>query len=87
MSIHDMKRLNNLANKFEELENRRIIMREFGDFESALTGTNEKGEETLLHIAPDSLIVETYQSNGWIRKNYYDAEGYANGEAYEGKWR
>ena len=80
MEEYNMERLNELAVNFDELENRRIIMKEYGGMESALTGTNENGETTVLHISHDSLIVETFQKNGWIRKNYYDAEGYADGE-------
>lgn len=87
MIEYNMKRLNELATNFNELENRRTIMKEYGGIESALTGVNENGETTLLHIAHDSLIVETFQHNGWIRKNYYDAEGYADGESYNGKWK
>lgn len=87
MKEYNMERLNKLAGNFDDLENRRIIMKEYGSIESALTGVNENGETTTLHIAHDSLIVETYQNNGFIRKNYYDADGYADGESYEVKWK
>jgi len=80
-------RLNQLAADFTDINVRRILMQEFGKSTTPFTGINEDGENITLHIAEESIIVETYQNNGWVRKNYYDADGYADGETYEGRWK
>lgn len=45
-------------------------------FDMPLSGLNEDGEETLTYITDEYVMVETFQSNGWIRKNYYYTDGY-----------
>jgi len=79
-------RLNQLAANFTDINVRRTLMQEFGKSTTPFSGVNEDGESVILHIAEDSIIVETYQSNGWVRKNYYDAEGFAAGETFDGRW-
>ena len=59
------------------------LMKSYGKSESAFIGTNENGETVSISIYPDKIILETYQNNGWSRKNYYDENGYPNGETYE----
>lgn len=61
------------------------LMRKYGHC-APFIGTNAEGEKVILSIAPDSIVLETYQSNGWIRKNYYDGNGFPDGEMYDGKW-
>lgn len=61
------------------------LMRKYGNC-APFVGHNVEGEKVILPIAPDSIILETYQKNGWIRKNYYDSCGFLNGEMYDGKW-
>lgn len=79
-------RLNELAKDFTQLEVRRQMMQEFGDSKAAFSGVNEDGEDVLVSIANDSIVVSTNQKNGWIRKNTYDADGYDEGETFEGRW-
>ena len=83
----ESKRLNNLANGFNNIENRKALMREFGHSETAFCGMNVDGEAILISIKPDSIVVKTNQSNGWVRVNYYDELGNQEGEAYEGRHR
>lgn len=45
-------------------------------FDMPLSGVNEEGESTLTCITDEYVVVETFQSNGWIRKNYYYTDGY-----------
>ena len=79
-------RLNALAKDFTQVEVRRQMMQEFGDSKAAFSGVNEDGEDVLVSIANDSIVVSTNQKNGWIRKNTYGADGYAEGETFEGRW-
>lgn len=34
-----------------------------------------------------SLELRTNQENGWVRINYYSAEGEYEGESYDGRWK
>lgn len=35
----------------------------------------------------DGLELRTHQENGWVRINYYGADGHYEGESYDGKWK
>ena len=83
----DIERLNELTKSFEETSTKIILMNEFGNIDQALSGVNENGEDILLSINPDSIVVSTNQSNGWIRLDYYDKYGEYDEEIYEGKWK
>lgn len=72
-----------LTKNFDDIENRRTLMREFGDYPEMLFGKNQNGEDTSISINPDNIVIVTYQNNGYIRKNFYDAGGYMTGELYE----
>ena len=86
MDRNKQKRLNELAAHFDRSEVRRTLMKEFGESQTAYSGVNEDGEDVLLSIYSDHVIVFTNQHNGWVRVNYYDADGYAEGETYKGRW-
>ena len=81
-----MKISNELAKNFADIESRRKIIEEYADSEQPFFGINEDEEQVELHVAESGIILKTYQSNGWLRVNYYDAEGYPEGETFEGKW-
>lgn len=59
------------------------LMKEHGNSATMLLGTNSEGENVSISIFPDRIVLVTYQSNGWIRKNYFDENGYPNGETFE----
>ena len=61
----------------------RQLMKEHGDSKFPFFGTNSEGETIKISIAPDSIVLETYQNNGWIRKNYFDELGYPAGETFD----
>ena len=82
----DMDRLAALAADFGNPASRRQMMQEFGDYPNALSGANEDGEQTLISICPSSLIVKTFQENGWVRVNEYGADGQMAGETFDGRW-
>ena len=86
MDRNKQMRLNELAKGFDRCEVRRTLMREFGESETAYTGVNADGEDVLLSIFSDHITVSTNQHNGWVRVNYYDADGYAEGETFKGRW-
>lgn len=77
---------NELSARFGEIEVRKQIMAEYGDSDSAFLGHNDAGELIEMSVRPDEIIVKTYQENGWLRVNYYDSDGWPNGELFDGKW-
>ena len=70
-----------------DLVGMRKLMDTYGDLDYALFGTNEDGEDVQISINHDSIVVETYQDNGWIRKNYYSYEDGPEGETFDGRWK
>lgn len=66
---------------------RQVLMERYGDSNAAYSGENEDGEHVLVSISHESIVVNTYQSNGWVRVNYYDADGHPDGETFDGRWR
>ena len=61
-------------------------MAEYGNSKTSFSGKNENGETVFVHVASDNIIIDTYQSNGWVRRNFYNANGIPEGETFEGKW-
>ena len=86
MDMNTRMRLNELAKDFDRCEVRRTLMREFGESETAYSGVNADDEDVLLSIFSDHITVSTNQHNGWVRVKYYDADGYAEGETFKGRW-
>lgn len=54
---------------------------------SGCTGENSDGETVYLSVSKTGMVLKTEQENGWVRVNYYDADGYSTGESFDGKWR
>ncbi len=61
------------------------LMQKYGDSDTMKLGVNEIGEDVSISIYKDKIIVVTYQSNGWVRKNIYYPTGERE-ELYDGKW-
>lgn len=78
---------NELSSRFGEIEVRRQIMAKYGDSDSIFFGENADRENVEMSVCKDNIAVRTYQNNGWVRINYYDADGYHEGETYEGRWK
>jgi len=51
------------------------------------TGIDVDGETVHLSITHNGMTLRTQQENGWVRVNYYDADGCATGESFDGKWK
>lgn len=83
-----MKKISNeLSSQFATVEGRLKLMELYGDSEAMYSGENEDGESVVLSIAHDSIILKTFQKNGWTKVNYYDECGFPEGETFEGRWR
>lgn len=78
---------NELSQNFGDIKARRKMMELYGDSQTAYGGVNEDGEDVLVSIARDSIVVSTFQKNGWVRKNFYDENGFDAGETFDGRWK
>lgn len=76
-----------LLSRFNTVEGRKELIELYKNLPSDLfSGTNEDGEEILLSVSESGITLETKQKNGWCRVNYYDSDGEAEGETFDGKW-
>lgn len=78
---------NELAAQFDTVEGRKKLIELYADSETMFSGVNADGENVTLSIAASGMVLKTMQENGWVRVNYYDAEGVADGESFDGKWK
>lgn len=50
-------------------------------------GKNEENEDVMVFLEKGlEMTIKTFQNNGWLRVNYYTADGYSDGETFEGRW-
>lgn len=77
------KRLAELATDFGNPESRKQMCREFGESRSMLFGNNANGEDITISIAPDGIVVRTFQHNNRTRVNTFDADGNTISETFE----
>lgn len=52
-----------------------------------LSSVNQNGEEQTISFSETGVTVVTYQNNGWVREDYYDVNGYGEGESFSGRWK
>lgn len=85
---HKPKRIpNELSNRIGELKGRQKMIRKYGNMNTTFGGVNAEGEDVLISFDTESGIkLSTFQKNGWLRVNYFDKDGVAEGETFEGKW-
>lgn len=68
------------------LDECRKLMEKFGDeTDTFFVGNNNYGEITHTSITKESIVMETYQTNGWIRENWLHYDG-TREELFNGKW-
>lgn len=72
---------------FDTVEGRKEIIQQYADSDTMFTGENSDGETVYLSVSKTGMVLKTEQENGWVRVNYYDADGYSTGESFDGKWR
>lgn len=78
---------NELSSRFSDIETRRQIIQQYGDNPNMFVGENADGEKVVLSISrKNGIVLNTYQDNGWLRVDYYDVEGYFEGETFDGRW-
>ena len=78
---------NVLSSKFDTVDARKKIIAMFADSVNLFSGTNEDREMVTLTVSKCGLILTTYQTNGWVRINYYDEKGQVEGENFDGRWK
>ena len=72
-----------LCEKMDTVKGRCELMKQYPGL---WTGCNSDEESVLVAISSSGMKVTTNQVNGWVRVNYYDAEGLPSGETFDGKW-
>ncbi len=78
---------NDVSSRFNTVAGRKEIVRRYADSKGMFCGINENGETVYLSVSDRGLVLKTEQENGWIRVNFYDSDGNATGESFDGKWR
>lgn len=79
---------NELSSRFSDAEVRRQIIQEYGDSPNMFFGENADGEKVIMSVSREKgIVLATYQKNGWLRINYYDADGFAQDETFDGRWK
>lgn len=68
-----------------DLTGSRKLMDEFGDSTVPFFGHNDEGETTMTSITHESIVMQTYQDNGWIRENWLHYDG-TREETFKGRW-
>ena len=62
------------------------LMDAYDDSKTMYPGVNENGEIIHISIFHEFIVVMTFQSNGWTRKNVYHRDG-TREELFEGRWK
>lgn len=58
-----------------DLKGMRRLMDKYGESNTMFPGKNEIGERVHISIFHDKIVVSTFQTNDWIRKNTYYRDG------------
>lgn len=76
-----------LSARFGTAEGRCEMIRLYGDTPNLYAGTNADGESVYMEISRSrGITLTTNQHNGHVRVNYYDTNGHASGETFQGRW-
>ena len=78
---------NDISANFGTAKGRCTLMEKYGDSKFPFYGSNEIGESVLVSISRYGITTHTFQENGWVRVNFYDADGQMEGESFEGRWK
>ena len=49
-------------------------------------GENQNGEAITISVYDDGMTITTNQKNHHVRENYYNSEGFSEGESFNGRW-
>lgn len=69
-----------------DLKGSRKLMDEQVYGTTSLIGNNDHGEKTYASISKESIIIETYQENGWVRQNWLHYDG-SREEIFDRRWK
>lgn len=72
--------------KWNDIDNLREIMDEYGDIDYMVFGENQDGEDQTISIGQENIIVNTFQTNGCVRRNVFWYDGTVE-EMYPKKWK
>lgn len=72
---------------FSDYAQRNEVMQKYSGYTYPFSGENSEGEKVLISVTTESIVVTTFQHNGWLRKNTYYANSYSTEEAFDGKWK
>lgn len=68
-----------------DLNGMRKIMEEHGGSKTPFFGENAEGEKIMISVFNDHIVTDTYQKNGWIRRNNYHEDGTSE-ELFPERW-
>lgn len=74
-TLKPYKHTENIVFDLRDLETSREQMRKYGDTIFPFFGKNENGEDVLISVFDDKIVMETYQENGYIRTNILHEDG------------
>lgn len=78
---------NELSSRFSDVAVRRQVVQQYGDSSNMVVGENVDGEKVILYASKkNGIVLNTYQDNGWLRVDYYDADGFFEAETFDGRW-
>lgn len=77
----------NIKVDFSNSKSVKVAINKYKDLDYAVFGSNTDGDDIEISFSEEGAVVKTYQSNGWLRVNYYDVNGYMADETFEGRWR
>ena len=76
-----------LSARFDTVAGRRELILRYGDSPNLFVVVNADGESVWMGIShTHGITLTTHQHNGHVRVNYYDTDGHAAGETFQGRW-
>lgn len=69
----------------ETEEDRKAFMNKVGT--GLYSGKNEDGQQLAIVVNEGGMEISTYQKNHWVRVNYFNEDGFADGESFNGRWK
>lgn len=62
------------------------LMEQYGGKGYVAEGLTQDGEHMLIGIYDDHIVTDTFQTNKWVRTNYYWKDGTTE-ETFSGRWQ
>lgn len=84
--VSDMSNTYQMTANFSDINDVIRITELYGDSEFPFFGENQSGENIAVSVFRDRIVVNTEQSNGFVRVNTYWKDGLIE-EMFDGKWK